>query len=351
MGEPTASRQSDQDQREGILAQAFARALDAAAQFEGATAPNPPVGCVLLDADGSELVVAAHAKAGELHAEAAAIRLATEAGLIDRIHTVVVTLEPCNHTGRTPPCTAAILATPAKEVWIGTRDPNASVPGHGAETLRAAGLTVRFLEELRHPDMPGPRAHADRLIAPFAKLSRAGLPWITVKQALALDGTMLPPAGRKTFTSPASLTLAHQLRKRADAILTGSGTVLADAPEFTVRHVPDFPGKRRKLIILDRRGRVTSDYVDAARGRGFEVLIEPSWEEAIQNLGRAGVLQVLVEAGPSLTRQVLDDGAWDEHYLIEQGAGPDGDDRVTVRRPRHTTSSASQRNTDVFWHH
>ncbi|MDB5473908.1 MAG: ribD [Devosia sp.] len=318
--------------RDELLARAFRHALEAAAEYEGATAPNPPVGCVLLDIDGNEIAVAAHRKAGELHAEAAAIALAHQAGVVERIHTLIVTLEPCNHTGRTPPCTEAIMKTPAREVWIGVKDHNSSVVGHGTEKLRAAGLTVRFWDELAHPDAPMLEAAAKRLIAPFAKVSRYGLPWLTIKQALTGLGSMIPPAGQKTFTSPSSLVLAHRLRKRADAIVTGSGTILADLPEFTVRHVTDFPGKRRELIILDRRGRVPSTYLDAAARRGFEVVIEQSLDAALQRLGTAGALEVLLEAGPTLTGAVLATGLWNEHYLIQQADAAGGDDRVIVRR-------------------
>lgn len=316
------------------------RALSAAEEFEGATAPNPPVGCVLLDVDGIELAAAGHRKAGELHAEAAAIGLARERGVGDRIHTVVVTLEPCNHMGRTPPCAEAILSTPAREVWIGVTDPNHAVTGDGTGRLLAAGLNVEFVEELRHADAVKLHAAAQRLIAPFAKRVTTSLPWVTVKQAVARNGSMVPPAGQKTFTSASSLLLAHQLRKRADAVLTGSGTVLADSPKFTVRHVPDFARKQRTLVILDRRRRVPADYLDAATLRGFDVRVEDTLLEALQRLGSHGALEVLVEAGPALTQQVLNSGLWDEHYLIEQGAA-NGGDRISIRTPNNSIHCSS----------
>ncbi len=303
------------------LLAAFGRALQAAREFEGATAPNPPVGCVILDADGNELAMAAHQKAGEPHAEALAIQKCRDAGTVNLIHTLVVTLEPCNHHGRTPPCTKAILTTPAKHIWIGAQDPNPHVQGGGAAVLRAAGLNVEFW-----PD-PEFVAQAQRLIAPFAKLKATGLPWVTVKQALDVNGSMIPPVGHKTFTSHSSLVLAHHIRKRADAIITGSGTVLADAPHFNVRHIPDFEGKRRKLVVLDRRRRVSQDYITAATARGFEVFISDSVPAALQMLGDAGVMEVLVEAGPTLTQDILTTGQWDEHVLIEQ-ASPH--DRITI---------------------
>ena len=316
--------QSASDQ--GVLA-AFAEALAAAGEFEGATAPNPPVGCVLLDAEGNVLARAAHQRAGAPHAEALAIALCDQAGTSHRIHAVVVTLEPCNHTGRTPPCVEAILRTPARQVWIGVADPNPKVPGGGAARLAAAGLRVGYLVELDHPEAAGLALKAHRLIAPFAKRMQTGLPWVTVKQALTHDGSMIPPKGAKTFTSPASLVLAHQLRKRADAVLTGSGTVLADAPEFTVRRVADFADKRRFLSILDRRGRVPASYLDAARARGFAVFIETDIAAALRHLGQLGALEVLVEAGPSVLQAVRDGGFWDEWITIEQG---EAEDRVTA---------------------
>ena len=316
--------QSTADQR--VIA-AFADALAAADQFVGATAPNPPVGCVLLDIEGNVLACAAHPHAGAPHAEALAIALCDQAGTTHSIHTVVVTLEPCNHTGRTPPCAEAILRTPARQVWIGVKDPNPKVPGDGAARLAAAGLRVGYIAELDHPAAVGLALKAHRLIAPFAKRMQTGLPWVTVKQALTHDGSMIPPKGAKTFTSPASLVLAHQLRKRADAVLTGSGTVLADAPDFTVRRVADFAGKRRFLAILDRRGLVPASYLDAARARGFAVFIETDIAAALRHLGQLGALEVLVEAGPAVLQAVRDGGFWDEWITIEQG---EAEDRVTA---------------------
>ncbi len=306
---------------------AFAEALAAAEEFVGATAPNPPVGCVLLDAEGQVLARAAHQRAGAPHAEALAIALCDQAGTSQRIHTIVVTLEPCNHIGRTPPCAQAILRTKARQVWIGVADPNPKVPGGGAVLLAAAGLRVGYIAELDHPEAASLVQQAQRLIAPFVKRLQTGLPWVTVKQALSRDGSMIPPPGAKTFTSPASLVLAHRLRKRADAVLTGSGTVLADAPEFTVRLVADFAGKWRFLAILDRRGLVSSAYLDAARARGFEVFIETDLAAALRHLGQLGALEVLVEAGPALLQAVQAGGFWDEWITIEQG---EGEDRVTV---------------------
>lgn len=325
----------------GAIATAFRMALDAAYEFEGATAPNPPVGCAVLDASGSVLAVAAHQRAGEGHAEARVIAQCKKLGLADAIHTLVVTLEPCNHFGRTPPCSLAIFKTPAQAVWIGVHDPNGHVAGGGSDTLTAAGVAVQSIASLDHPDAASLSIRAKRLIAPFAKRQRIGLPWITIKQALDTSGSMIPPAGRKTFTSPASLVLAHQLRRRADAILTGSGTILADAPLFTIRHVLDFANKTRHLVILDRRGRINADYLAAARERGFLPIIATDITAALRDLGNIGALEVLVEAGPGLTSSLFAAGLWDEHVRIT--ANGDGTDRIEISTNRSISHAHTER--------
>lgn len=310
-------------------------AITAARALEGATAPNPPVGCALLDAAGGIIAVAAHQKAGQPHAEVLAIQEAQRAGLVNHIHTVVVTLEPCNHQGRTPPCTGAILATSAKAAVIGVADPNPHVQGGGAERLRAAGLAVSFVDAARQPVMA---RTLQRLLAPFKKRVTRGLPWVTVKQAINRARNMLPQPGQKTFASQSSLVLAHRLRRRADAIITGSGTILADAPEFTVRHVEDIAGKRRKLVMFDRRRRIPDEYLEAAAERGFDTVFASEWEPALTGLAGQGVLEVLVEAGPQLTASILASPYWDEHVLITQCATPGGDDQIEIRQ--HTMSPA-----------
>ena len=330
---------------------AFAHALELAREHAGATAPNPPVGCVLLDAAGLELAAGAHRRAGMAHAEAEAITQARAAGLADKIDSVVVTLEPCNHHGRTPPCAEAILSTGARQVWIACRDPDPQVKGGGAERLRAAGLDVHFLSELDHPAALSLLADAERLLAPFSRRSLTGLPFITIKQAVSSSGSMVPPTGQKTFTSAASLELAHRLRRRADAILTGSGTILADDPLFTVRLAPDHKDKQRMLVILDRRGRVPDDYLLAARQRGFAVHLADDVHEALEMIGARGGMEVLVEAGPTLTAHLLTAGLWDEHVLIEEAADPNGTDTVTIRRNPAPQSHIHGKENDVFGHH
>ena len=312
------------------IAAAFSWALSVAKDYEGSTSPNPPVGCALMDEKGEILSCEAHQVAGQGHAEVRAIASARSNGTIDRACIAVVTLEPCNHTGRTPPCVQELLATAISDIWIACRDPNPQVAGGGAEALVRSGRTVRFLEELDDPRRSELLSQSRRLIAPFVKKKKTGIPFITVKQALDASGSMIPPKGQKTFTSDTSLKLAHQLRRRADAIVTGSGTVLADLPEFSVRHVPDFEHKKRILAILDRRRRVPQSYVLAAQSRGFTVVLDSDIDDVFHELGALGAMEVLVEAGPQLTTHILSTGQWDEHVLIRKSAEPQHSDEVTI---------------------
>ena len=311
------------------IASALRLAIDAAGRFRGATAPNPTVGCCLLDGDGRILALEAHRRAGTAHAEAGAIAAARAAGTVDRVDTVVVTLEPCDHHGRTPPCTEAILATPARRVVIGVADPNPSVAGGGAGRLARAGLDVRRAENL--PGCADLAAGCRALIAPFAKRALTGRPFVTVKQALDPAGSMIPPRGAKTFTSEPALRFAHALRRRADAILTGSGTVLADDPGFDVRRVPDHPDRRRSLAVLDRRGRVPAAWLAAAASRNLDAFAVDDLEAALDRLGAAGALEVLVEAGPAVLASIAAAGLWDEWVVIRKGEGS-APDRAEVRR-------------------
>lgn len=302
-------------------AQAMRMAINAAEQFLGNTAPNPPVGAIALDKQGKVLLGAGHQQAGQPHAEAKVLELAAKLGKLAAIETLVVTLEPCNHTGRTPPCTEAILKhKQIRRVVIGCRDPNSEVKGGGAERLRAAGLEV--IEGVLESE-------CRFLIRAFAKKTRTGRPYVTLKAAFTSGGSMIPPTGQKTFTSPASLVFAHDLRKRSDAIWTGSGTVLTDLPELTVRHVPDHPGKKRFLLLSDRRRRIPAAWLEKAEKAGFRPHFADSFEEGLDFLGKNGALEVLVEAGPSLRQAWLDSGLWDESVVITQGNNDE--DKVDVQ--------------------
>lgn len=301
---------------------AMKMAINAAQQFVGATAPNPPVGAIALDRNGKVLLGAAHMRAGTPHAEAKLLELASKLGKLNAIETLVVTLEPCNHKGKTSPCTEAILKHKnIRRVVFGCKDPNPHVTGGGEKRLRDAGLEV----------ISGVLENECRfLIRAFAKHARTGLPYVTLKAAFSVEGSMIPPIGQKTFTSDASLVLAHELRKRADAIWTASGTILSDRPELTVRWLPDHPEKRRFLMISDRRRRVDQDWLAKAERNGFKVHFAETFQDGLEFLGKNGVLEVLVEAGPTLRDEWLESGLWDESVVINQGKSGE-DDTVEVQ--------------------
>ncbi len=307
-------------------------AIREAERYAGATTPNPPVGAAGLDADGNILAVAAHHKAGKPHAERNLIQIFRDLDELDDLHTLVVTLEPCNHTGRTGPCTGAILETNIHRVVVGTLDPNPGVAGNGLAHLKSKGIAVES------GTLPKECSYLARSF--FHKL-RTGLPWVTVKQAIRSNGRMRPDPGKKTFTSPEGLVLAHRLRRRADAIITGSGTVLTDNPLFTVRHVPDFSHKRRYLLALDRRERINSEWKEATRATGFELLEAATFEDALVKLGQLDVLEVLVEAGPNLSTYVLEQNLWDEHVLIQEGIN--ANTKFTLRDPQTVIGCESWR--------
>jgi diaminohydroxyphosphoribosylaminopyrimidine deaminase/5-amino-6-(5-phosphoribosylamino)uracil reductase len=292
---------------ESILLPAMQQAAAAARKWMGATNPNPPVGAVALNKDGTILAVTAHQRAGEPHAEALLIEHFRAQNTLADIHTLCITLEPCNHHGRTPPCVDAIIESGIQHLAIATMDPNPHVAGGGAKRLLQAGIDITF--GVNVPE-------CEQLIHAFAYNVKTGTPWVTLKRALDQNGAMIPPAGMKTFTAANSLLLAHRLRKKADAILTGSGTVLTDNPLFTVRHIQDQPTKHRWLAILDRRRRVPATYLDAARQRGLIPIIYQDVSGAIDDLKRRGAIDILVEAGPALSQSILESRLWTMSVLI-----------------------------------
>ncbi|MBC7384702.1 MAG: bifunctional diaminohydroxyphosphoribosylaminopyrimidine deaminase/5-amino-6-(5-phosphoribosylamino)uracil reductase RibD [Cryobacterium sp.] len=300
---------------------AMGLALNEARKYVGATSPNPPVGAVVLDSEGSVLAFGAHRRSGTAHAEARALEICIEKGTIQKAHSLIVTLEPCNHSGKTPPCVDAILRHGIARVYYGSTDPN-PIAGGGAERLRKNGVQVTSAVRERE---------CDELLLPFRTRILSGIPFITVKTAHQLDGSMIPPVGRKTFTSEESLRFAHQLRKESDAVLTGSGTVLADNPQFTVRHVPDHPGKSRWLVVLDRRGRVPPGWTESVSRLGLRVVFPASIQEGLRFLSEQGVLQVLVEAGPELSGEMLAQGLWHRQVQIFQGLENEADRIVILR--------------------
>jgi len=191
----------------------------------GTTHPNPRVGALILLND--EVVGRGfHARAGEPHAEARALE---EAGGRARGGTLVSTLEPCAHQGRTPPCVDAILDSGIRRVVLGMRDPNPLVDGRGVSALRAAGVEV--VEDVLS-------ASCRDLNLPYLKFLATGLPWVTLKSMVSLDGRVASESGdSRGMGGAAEVKLCHRLRAGQDAVLVGIGTVLADDPELTVRLV------------------------------------------------------------------------------------------------------------------
>lgn len=303
----------------------MAQAIIAARRFEGRTRPNPPVGAVIVAGDGSTLGTGAHQRAGEAHAEVNAIDDARARGASAAdfaAATIFVTLEPCNHHGRTGPCTEAILAAGLRHVVIGVADPNGHVKGGGAARLAAEGVTVTHATGLLAEECTA-------LIAPFAHFARTGLPYLLHKIAQRRDPatgalTMIPPAGGgTTFTSAAALKLAHEERRRADALITGMGTVLADAPQFTVRHSPDHPAPHTRHLAVVGRGPLPSAWETRQKSLGFDVFLVPTLPEALTELGRRQCLLALLEAGPKLSETAEELGLWEERLVIL--AGQDGE--------------------------
>lgn len=339
-------RNADLSQQIGY---AFQSAIQEALLYVGRTAPNPPVGCAILDKNGAILTVAAHHQAGTLHAEALALQQCRDLGVWDQIAEVIVTLEPCNHTGRTAPCSQALLDSPAKRIWIGTRDPNPQVCGAGGAALCHGGKEVVFLETLPFPEAEYWFAQCQALVAPFIQNVTQRKAWLTVKQALNSVGSMIPAKGQKTFTSQNSLMLAHKLRRGTEAIVTGPSTIKADWPSFTVRHVPDHPYRKRLLVVCSRQATqiqeaVPVQYLIEAQNNGFSVTLCRDIRELPAFLAEHGVIWGMVEGGPQLLQGIRQAQIWDEWLTFRkpaQDTSIQGEDSIKLVS-RHGVSPARQ---------
>lgn len=310
------------------------RALRLAERGLGRTEPNPAVGAVIVR-DGRIVGEGYHQKAGTPHAEVHAIRAAGEDA---RSATLYVTLEPCNHEGRTPPCTRAVLQAGVKRVVIGTLDPNPRVVGGGARFLRENGLEVQAgcLEE------------ASRLlVAPFAKHFVTGLPWVRAKVACSMDGRTATRTGNsKWITNERARAFGHRVRAVSGAIVVGRGTVVADDPQLTCRS----GGKAMRdpvRVILDsdlrtdpssRVCRLESSAptivvgvqhpASAARKKALEAAGVELWTvppdhqgrvhipSVLSRLGDRGIQSVLVEGGPTVHGAFWDQGLVDEAFFF-----------------------------------
>ncbi|MGH8136720.1 MAG: bifunctional diaminohydroxyphosphoribosylaminopyrimidine deaminase/5-amino-6-(5-phosphoribosylamino)uracil reductase RibD [Steroidobacteraceae bacterium] len=297
---------------------AMGRALALAERGLETVDPNPRVGCVIAK-NGRIIGEGWHERAGEAHAEVAALRAATEAVAGA---TAYVTLEPCNHHGRTPPCVNALTEARIARVVFAVQDPNPDVSGQGAEGLRQAGMTVEAgLME----------AEATELNIGFMKRMKQGLPWVRLKLAMSLDGrTALANGESQWITGGPAREDVHRWRARSSAVMTGIGTVLADDPLLNVR----LAGENRRQpmrVVLDSRLRTPptarvlategevliltavtqASAAEALAERGASVEIIPGHgglldlPAVLGRLGELDVNEVLVESGPSLAGQLL----------------------------------------------
>ncbi|WP_254939361.1 bifunctional diaminohydroxyphosphoribosylaminopyrimidine deaminase/5-amino-6-(5-phosphoribosylamino)uracil reductase RibD [Cyanobium sp. Morenito 9A2] len=299
------------------------RALELAALGEGRTSPNPLVGAVVLDASGQLVGEGFHAAAGQPHAEVGAL---AQAGERARGGTLVVTLEPCCHHGRTPPCSAALIDAGVARVVVAMADPDPRVAGRGLTQLRSAGIEV--IEAVRE-------AEARALNRPFLHRLATGRPWGILKWAMSLDGrTALPNGASQWISGPEARAWVHRLRARCDAVIVGGGTLRADDPLLTSRgrRQPeplrvvlcrrlDLPGVSTpgRARLWDQRGaptlvahgpeaprerRETLDQLDVPR------LELPACAPAalLQALAQRGCNRVLWECGPALAAAALRQG-------------------------------------------
>ncbi len=301
------------------------RALRLAERGLYSTSPNPRVGCVIVG-DGVVVGEGFHQRAGEAHAEAHALAAAR-----DLAHgaTAYITLEPCAHHGRTPPCADALIAAGVARVVVAMEDPNPLVSGRGIERLREAGITVEvgLLE-----------AEARELNLGFVSRMTRGRPWVRMKCAASLDGrTALANGLSKWITGPAARLDVQRLRARSCAMLTGAGTVLADDPQLNVRDI-DTPRQPRRVVVdshlsilptarILRGGTVVvtasedQDAISTLREAGVEVVELGGAGEHVDLarlllwLAEQGMNEVTIEAGATLNGAFLEAGLVDELVL------------------------------------
>lgn len=287
------------------------RAMSLAEQAVGLSDPNPRVGCIILSADGHELGAGHTQAAGQAHAEVMALRDAAARGQDVRGATAFVTLEPCSHHGRTPPCCDALIAAGIARVVCAIEDPNPQVAGQGLARLKAAGLQV----ELAEPAIA--EAALELNIGFFSRMQR-GRPFVRLKSAVSLDGRTALPDGRSQWiTGEPARTDGHAWRRRAGAVLTGIGTVLADDPRLDVRLVPT--ARQPLRIVLDPQSRMPAG-ARILQPPGEVRVIGPGRADLpalLAELGAQGVNELHVEAGPTLSGAFLDAGLVDEMLVYQ----------------------------------
>ena len=275
-------------------------AVAVAAGVRTTTSPNPWVGAVV-EPGGFE---GATQPPGGPHAEVVALRAAGPAA---RGATMYVTLEPCVHTGRTPPCVDAIVDAGIARVVVGVEDPDPRVSGAGVRALRAAGVIVDV-------GVAGDEVRAQ--LAPYLKHRRTGRPWVVLKLAATLDGRTAAPDGTSRWiTGAAARADAHRLRAESDAVIVGAGTVRADDPSLTVR---DAPGRDPLRVVLGRAP-ATAKVRPALE-------LEGDLGDVLDQLGRRGVVQAMVEGGATVAGDFHRAGLVDRYVLYLAPAFFGGDD-------------------------
>lgn len=302
----------------------MARALELANLGWGQVSPNPLVGAVVVG-DGQVVGEGAHRRFGGAHAEVEAL---DAAGIRARGATLYVSLEPCTHHGKTPPCTDAIIRAGIARVVIAVRDPSQEAGG-GIERLQAAGI---------HADVGVLADHAAELNAAFLHSFRSDRPWVTLKLAISLDAAIAFASHTSSWLSgPEARRRVHHLRAGSDAIAVGMGTVLADDPLLTVRDA-DPPRVPPTRVVFSRTGRLplTSrlaqgtdeapvvvfgvpepSYDHDLRGLGVDVISSSSLMESLQLLRARGIQSLLVEGGASLTASLLEEKLVDRLVLFQ----------------------------------
>lgn len=286
----------------------MAEAVELGRAVRRSTPPNPWVGCVLVPAGDGPAAEGATQPPGGPHAEVVALELAGDAA---RGATAYVSLEPCSHHGRTPPCADALIAAGVSRVVVGTEDPDPRVAGRGIERLRAAGIAV---------DVGVGREQAEAVLAPYLKHRRTGRPWVVLKLAATLDGRTAAPDGTSRWiTGPLARADVHALRAESGAVAVGAGTVRADDPSLTVR---DAEGPDPLRVVV---GHVPP----GARAAPALEHTGPL-EDLLDELGRRDVLQLLVEGGPRLAHAFHAAGLVDQYVVYVAPALLGGDDGLPL---------------------
>ena len=283
----------------------MAEAMAAAATVRAITSPNPWVGAVLVTRDGASFPGATERPGGR-HAEIVAIDAAAGAGDTTGA-TLYTTVEPCCHQGRTGPCTEAIIRAGVTRVVSGIEDPDANVAGNGFAQLRAAGIAVEVgmgSEGIR------------RQLAPYIKHRTTGRPWVVLKLASSLDGRTAAPDGTsKWITGPEARADAHRLRAESDAVIVGAGTVRADDPSLTVRAVEGDDPVRVVLGVAPPDAKVHPC-----------IELDGSPEQVLDELGRRGIVQAMVEGGAMVAGEFHRRGLVDLYVVYVAPALFGGDD-------------------------